>query len=151
GETERARPYVAKALEIAPALGSGHFFAAMIEKAAGSYDAALGELAKVEAQYPRDRVALNQIARLLFLERKYEDALKVLDRVCAVDPEDLQMHYTAMLCWRALGNDERAEREAVLFRRFKAEESAQTLTARLRMQSPEDNNERQAIHDHTSV
>ena len=61
------------------------------------------------------------------------------------------MHYTAMLCWRALGEEENAEREEKLFRRFKIEESAQAITARRRMISPEDNNERQPIHEHESV
>jgi hypothetical protein len=91
------------------------------------------------------------MARILFLERRYQDALAVLERVCAVDPEDLAMHYTAMLCWRALGDAAKADREAALFRRFKAEESSQALTADLRRASPEDNNERQPIHDHESV
>ncbi|MGE5233914.1 MAG: tetratricopeptide repeat protein, partial [Acidobacteriota bacterium] len=151
GETERARPYVAKALALSPGLARALFFQAMIDKTAGNYAAALAALAKVEAQYPRDRVVVNQIARLLFLEKRYPEALKVLERVCEIDPEDLQMHYTAMLCWRALGNTEHAEREAMLFRRFKADEGAQALTAKPRRLSPEDNNERQMIHDHESV
>jgi hypothetical protein len=61
------------------------------------------------------------------------------------------MHYTAMLSARGLGDAPRAEREAKLFRRFKAEESSQSITARRRMLSPEDNNERQPIHEHDSV
>jgi len=151
GEIEAAKPFIAKALAINGKLGKALFFRAMIEKADGDYDAALASLAKVEAQFPRDRVVLNQEARVLFLERRYADALKVLDRVCMVDPEDVQMHYTAMLCHRALGHTEQAARETALFRRFKADESAQAITAERRRQSPEDNNERQAIHEHDSV
>jgi len=105
----------------------------------------------VVAQYPRDRVALNQLARLLFLERRHAESLAVLDRVAAVDPEDLQMHYTAMLAARGLGDEARAAREEQLFLRFKAEESSQAITGVRRRVSPEDNNERQAIHDHESV
>jgi tetratricopeptide (TPR) repeat protein len=151
GETERARPFIQKALAIDPSLGRIHFFKAMIEKAAGDYDAALASLRTVEAKYPRDRVVLNQMARILFLKRDYREAIKVLERVCAVDPEDLQMHYTGMLCWRALGNQEKAAREAKLFRRFKADESSQAITAVRRRISPEDNNERQPIHEHESI
>jgi tetratricopeptide (TPR) repeat protein len=151
GEIEAAKPFIAKALAINGKLGKALFFRATIEKADGDYDASLASLAKVEAQFPRDRVVLNQEARVLFLERRYADALKVLDRVCLVDPEDVQMHYTAMLCHRALGHTEQAAREAALFRRFKADESAQAITAVARRQSPEDNNERQAIHEHDSV
>lgn len=151
GQVEQARPFIQKALSIDSSLSRIHFFKAMIEKAEGDYDAALKSLRTVEAKYPRDRVVLNQMGRILFLKREYKEALKVLDRVRDVDPEDVQMHYTAMLCWRALGNQEMAAREAKLFRRFKADESSQAITAERRRISPEDNNERQPIHEHESV
>ena len=150
GETERAKPFVAKALECGPTMGRVHYFEALVQKADGDYDAALRSLHTVEAQFPRDRVVANQIARLLFLKRDYQGALAALTRVNAVDPEDLQMHYTAMLCYRGLGKAPEAAREEKLFRRFKAEESSQSLTAKVRLLNPEDNNERQLIHDHES-
>jgi tetratricopeptide (TPR) repeat protein len=151
GETEAAKPNIEKALSINPKLGRIYFFKAMTQKSDGDYDGALASLRTVESMYPHDRVALNQMARILFLKRQYADAIKVLERVCLVDPEDLQMHYTMMLCYRGLGDREKAAREETLFRRFKAEESAQSITAIRRRISPEDNNERQQIHDHESV
>jgi tetratricopeptide (TPR) repeat protein len=151
GETEAAKPYVEHAMRIDSKLGRVYFFKAMIEKADGKYDDALRSLDTTLGMYPRDRVALNQAARILFLERKYAEALKYLDRVCDVDPEDLQMHYTRMLCLRGVGDAAGAGREQALFQRFKAEESAQAITAKPRLLSPENNNERQQIHDHESV
>jgi len=151
GETDAAKPYIEKALAINPKLGRNYFFKAMVQKADGDYDGALASLRTVESMYPRDRVALNQMARILFLKRQYAEAIQVLQRVCLVDPEDLQMHYTMMLCYRGLGDREKAAHEEVLFRRFKAEEAAQSITAIRRRLSPEDNNERQQIHDHESV
>jgi tetratricopeptide (TPR) repeat protein len=94
---------------------------------------------------------LNQMARLLFLQRNYQEALAVLERVARIDPEDLQMHYTAMLCYRGLGNVEKAQYEEALFERFKADEDSQVITAGIRRTSPEVNNERQTIHEHESV
>jgi tetratricopeptide (TPR) repeat protein len=151
GETDAAKPYLEKAVAINSKLGRIYFFRAMVEKSDGDYDGALSSLRTVESMYPRDRVALNQMARILFLKRQYAEAIQVLERVCQVDPEDLQMHYTMMLCYRGLGDREKAAHEEVLFRRFKAEESAQSITAIRRRVSPEDNNERQQIHDHESV
>jgi tetratricopeptide (TPR) repeat protein len=151
GETDAAKPFIAKALEIAPRLGRIWFFKAEIQKTDGDYDGALQSLDRVRGQYPRDRVVLNQIARLLFLKRKYAQAIQALRAVNAVDPEDVQMHYTWMLCARGLGDAAAAAREEQLFRRFKAEESSQALTARRRAASPEDNNERQPIHEHESA
>jgi tetratricopeptide (TPR) repeat protein len=151
GETEAARPFIREALARDPSLARIHFFKAMIEKAEGDYAAAIASLERVTEQYPRDRVALNQLARVLFLDRRYREALDVLDRVAKVDPEDVQMHYTAMLAARGLGDEPRAAIAEQLFLRFKADESAQAITGRPRLLSPEDNNERQAIHEHESV
>jgi Flp pilus assembly protein TadD/nitrate/TMAO reductase-like tetraheme cytochrome c subunit len=151
GETDAAKPFIAEALARDSSLGRIHYFKALIEKADGDYEGALRSLDRASAAYPRDRVVLNQIARILFLSRRFDEALRVLDRVQDVDPEDLQMHYTAMLCYRALGKDDLAAREETLFTRFKADEASQAITQSRRLISPEDNNERQPIHEHDSV
>jgi Flp pilus assembly protein TadD len=151
GETDAAKPFITRALEEDPSLGRIHFFKAMIEKTDGDYQAALASLEAVAVKYPRDRVVLNQLARILFLQREYAKALEVLDRVGRVDPEDLQMHYTAMLAHRGLGHVEDSAREERLFLRFKAEEASQAITGDRRRMKPEENNERQPIHEHESV
>ena len=151
GETDAAKPFIEKALEINPKLGRSWFFKAAIQRAESDFDGALKSLETTRQMYPRDRVVLNQMARLYFLKREYAKGLDTLKQVAAVDPEDLQMHYTAMLCYRGLGNNDAAVREEALFRRFKADESAQSITEQRRHVSPEDNNERQAVHDHESA
>jgi tetratricopeptide (TPR) repeat protein len=151
GETDAAKPFIQKALAINPSLGRIHFFKAMIEKADGDYPAAIASLRRVVQEFPRDRVALNQLARIQFLQREYAEALQALDEVAKVDPEDLQMHYTAMLAYRGMGDAEGAARAEKLFLRFKAEESAQAITGARRRAKPEENNERQQIHEHESV
>jgi tetratricopeptide (TPR) repeat protein len=151
GQTEAAKPFIERALRINPKLGRIHFFKAMIQKADGDYDGALASLRTVASLYPRDRVVLNQMGRILFLKRDYRGAIEVFQQVLAVDPEDVQAHYNLMLCYRGLGDFENARREEKLFRRFKADEASQTITQKPRLLSPEDNNERQRIHDHESV
>jgi tetratricopeptide (TPR) repeat protein len=151
GETDAAKPFIAEALKRDASLGRIYYFKALIEKADGDYDAAIKSLDVTIGKYPRDRVVLNQKARILFLQRKYQEALTVLDQVCLIDPEDVQMHYTAMLAQRGLGNQEAASREEKLFRRFKAEESSQAITGGRRIANPEENNERQQIHEHESI
>jgi tetratricopeptide (TPR) repeat protein len=150
GESEAARPFVEKALALKPDLARGHFFMAMVDKAAGDYEAALRHLNETVRQYPRDRVAQNQVGRILFLERRFADAVNALKKTLDVDPEDVQAHYNLMLCYRGLGQTDNADREEKLFLRFKADEASQSLTAKPRLLSPEDNNERQSIHDHVS-
>ena len=148
GENEAAKPFIEKSLAVNYNLGRTHFFKAMTQKTDGDYEAALKSLNIVTSIYPRDRVVLNQIGRILFLQRNYKAAVDAFERVLQVDAEDLQAHYNLMLCFRGLGSVERAQREEQLFRRFKADESSQAITAKPRLLSVEDNNERQTIHDH---
>ena len=151
GRTADAAPFLDKALELSPGLARALYFRALAERAAGDYDQALEDLRQAAVQYPRDRVVLNEIANILFLRREYGAAIEVLDRVARIDPEDLQMHYTKMRCYRGLGDLDAAQREEALFLRYKADDSAPVRTAELRRTSPEDNNERQAVHEHVSA
>ena len=112
---------------------------------------AAAELQKVLAQYPRDRVAINDLGRIQFLQRKYKEAITTLNAVLAIDPEDLQAQYNLMLCYSGLGDQKQAHEHEVRYLRFKADESSQTITGPYRQLHPEDNNERQAIHEHVSV
>jgi Flp pilus assembly protein TadD len=100
--------------------------------------------------YPRDRVVLGQIGRLHFLERRFDDAIETFEEVLRIDPEDLLAHYNLMLSYQGAGDSERAAVERVLYERFKADESAQAITGPYRLASPEDNNERQLVHEHVS-
>ena len=151
GDVARARAVLEKALAIDPKLARANFFYGSLMKTAGDYDQAAAHFQIVLAQYPRDRVALNNLGRVLFLERKYAEAVKVLQQVLAVDPEDLQAHYNLMLCYNGLGDEKMSKEHQARYLRFKADEASQAITGPYRQLNPEDNNERQSIHEHTSV
>jgi tetratricopeptide (TPR) repeat protein len=151
GDMERARTVLEKALAVSPSLARAHFFYAKVLRNDGRYDEAADHLRRVLEQYPRDRVALDDLGRTLFLQRKYAEAVKVLESVFAIDPEDLQAHYNLMLCYTGLGDTKQAQEHRARYLRFKADEAAQAITGPYRQLNPEDNNERQAIHEHVSV
>ena len=151
GDMERARVVLQKALALSPKLARANYFYARVLRSDGNYDAAADRLHIVLSQYPRDRVALNDLGRILFLQRKYDDAVKTLQSVLTIDPEDLQAHYNLMLCYNGLGNDKLAKEHQARYLRFKADESSQAITGPYRQSHPEDNNERQAVHEHVSV
>jgi tetratricopeptide (TPR) repeat protein len=150
GDHEAARATLEKALALAPGLPKAHYFYALTLKTVGLYDEAIGHLNRTLSVFPQDRVVLNQLGRLLFLQRKYDQAIEVFGRTLAVDPEDLQAHYNLMLCYRGSGDSVSARREETLYARFKADEASQELTGPRRRAHPEDNNERQLIHEHLS-
>jgi hypothetical protein len=56
-----------------------------------------------------------------------------------------------MLCYNGLGNETLAKEHQERYLRFKADESSQAITGPYRQAHPEDNNERQAVHEHVSV
>ena len=150
GNIEGAEEILRQALAVDPKLAKTHFFLGVALKVLGRYDEALTHLQQAADLYPRDRVVLNQLGRVLFLKRQYAQAIVQFKKVFTIDPEDLQAHYNLMLSYQGLGNSVEAEKERVLYERFKADESSQAITGNYRLLNPEDNNERQQIHEHRS-
>jgi tetratricopeptide (TPR) repeat protein len=151
GNLEGAEEVLRRALAVKPTLAKTHFFLATVLKNDGRYDEAIEHLRTAADQYPRDRVVLNQLGRVMFLKRRFADAVIEFKKVLAIDPEDLQAHYNLMLCYQGLGQHDLADRERALYARFKADESSQSITGPYRQLHPHDNNERQAIHEHRSA
>lgn len=151
GETAAAQPYLDKTLALAPGLPRALYFSGLVRKAAGDYPGAIADIARAAAAYPADRVVLNDWGRLLFLEREYRQAVPILLRAAAVDPENVEAHYNLMLCYRGLGDIADSLREEKLYERFKADEASQALLTNFLRTHPYDNNERQPIHEHDNA
>jgi tetratricopeptide (TPR) repeat protein len=148
GEVDAAIPLLEQALKMSPRLAKAHYFLGTALKTLGRYDEAIEHLNVAADQYPRDRVVLNEIGRVHFFQRRFDEAIAAFKRALAVDPEDLDAHYNLMLAYQGAGDHENAAREQALYSRFKADETAQAITGPYRLKSPEDNNERQSIHEH---
>jgi Flp pilus assembly protein TadD len=151
GDMQRARTVLERALSLSPNLARTSYFMARVQRAEGDYAGAAQSLHKVLAQYPRDRVALNDLGRIFFLQKNYTDAVNTFQSVLAIDPEDLQAHYNLMLCYNGLGDEKLAREHQARYLRFKADESSQAITGPYRQAHPEDNNERQSVHEHVSI
>jgi Flp pilus assembly protein TadD len=151
GDTEGGIKVLKKALELSPNLARANFFYAHALRQEGKYDQAAALLKSVLEQYPQDRVVRNELGRVYFLEKRYTDAVKQFEYTLTIDPEDLQAHYNLMLCYNGLGDEKLAEEHKVRYLRFKADEAAEAITGPYRQLHPDDNNERQAIHEHVSV
>lgn len=151
GDTDGALVVLQRALALKPDLARANFFSARVLREEGKYDEAAGVLKEVLLQYPRDRVVHDELGRVLFLQKRYADAVRELQKTLAIDPEDLQANYNLMLCYTGLGDEKTANAFKERYLRFKADEASQALTGAYRQAHPEDNNERQAIHEHLSV
>jgi len=148
GDVELAVPLLEEALAIEPDLARAHYFLGTALRALGQYEEALEHFQTAADQFPRDRVVRGQIGRIHFLQRQYAEAIDAFRRVLSVDPEDLNAHYNLMLSYQGAGDAEASARERELYERFKADEASQAITGGYRLQSPDDNNERQQVHEH---
>jgi tetratricopeptide (TPR) repeat protein len=151
GNLTAARDVLQRALALSPKLARAHFFYAKMLRQEGRYDEAAEHLREVLAQYPRDRVVHDDLGRIYFLQRRYSDAVKEFDATLAIDPEDLEANYNLMLCNTGLGHGDIASEYQKRYLRFKADESAQTLTGPYLRSHLDDNVERQPIHEHVSA
>ncbi len=147
---DEAAEVLSRALEIAPGFHKALFFRAMYYRSLGQYDKAIADLDAVAARFPKDRVVLNQRARMLFLDENLADAAHGFESVLRIDSEDLMAHYNLMLVYRAAGDSARAREHEVRYRRFRDDETAQELARGYRQRHPHVNNEAQPIHEHTS-
>jgi tetratricopeptide (TPR) repeat protein len=151
GNLAAAQQVLEKALALKPDLARANFFYAKVLRQQGRYDDAIPHLQTVLAQYPRDRVVHDDLGRIYFLQRRYQDALKEFNATIAIDPEDLEANYNLMLTYTGLGKPDVASQFQKRYLRFKADESAQTLVGPYVLTHPQDNNERQPIHEHVSA
>ena len=150
GNLPVAKDVLERALKLKPDLARAHFFYAKVLRGEGQYEEAISHLREVLRQYAQDRVVHNDLGRILFLQRKYAEAQKEFEATISIDPEDLEANYNLMLCYTGMGLPQQAAEFQKRYLRFKADESAQTLTGPYLRQHPEDNTERQAIHEHVS-
>jgi tetratricopeptide (TPR) repeat protein len=151
GNTHEAHLALTQALERDPELAKTHYFLGVVFRNLGRYDDARTHFERARSKYPRDRVVRNQLGRVLFLQRRFPEAIDQFNAALDIDPEDLQAHYNLMLCYRGIGDEARAAHEERLYLRFKADEAAQAITGPYRHLNPYDNNERQAVHEHGTV
>ena len=151
GNLEGAREVITHALSLDPQLARANYFFGLVLEKEGDYEGALERLDLVRSQYPRDRVVLNDIGRIRLQQRQYAQAITILEQVLDIDPEDLAAHYTLTLANNGLGDIERGLQHQEFYLRFKADESAQAITGPYLREHPDDNRERQPIHEHISV
>ena len=106
GDVEAAVPLLEQALVLAPGLAKAHALLGTALRSLGRYDEAMRHLDAARAQYPRDRVVLNEIGLLHFLARDFDAAIDTFESVLRIDPEDLQAHYNLMLSHQGAGHGE---------------------------------------------
>ena len=93
----------------------------------------------------------SQLGQLLLLTNNTTGTVAKMEAVLAVDPKNAGAHFNLMRAYRVLGKSNRAEQHQRLYERFRADEEAQARARVYLDGHPDDNRERQPIHEHRSA
>ncbi len=133
-----------------PDLPSTRYYYGLTLKAQGKYDEAHKYLKKIFTKYPRDRVAKIECGHLYMLMRDYDRAIRDFEKVLSLDPENMEAYYHLIRAYRAVGEEEKAQKTETLYHRFQAE-ARPTSNGRNVANNPDAWRERQLIHEHASA
>ncbi|MGH9715847.1 MAG: tetratricopeptide repeat protein [Candidatus Acidiferrales bacterium] len=147
GNLPAAEKVLLRALKVAPSLASARFFYGQVLRDQGHYNQAIAQYKTALKQYPTDRVVRNSLGRAYFLERRYVKAVGEFKEVIAIDPENVEANYNLMLCYTGMGKRDQARQFEIRYLRFKANEAEGSLTGPYLRSHPDENNERQPIHE----
>ena len=148
GQLDRATEALDEAEQRRPGFLKTAYFRGEVLKASGLYDEALAQWQRVYEAYPQDRVLLLGIGRVHYLAGRYDEALRWIDRVLAIDPESLGGLYNRMLTLGALGREDEFAAAQQLYQYHKEDEDAMAVTAPFKQRYPMANREAQPIHEH---
>jgi tetratricopeptide (TPR) repeat protein len=148
GDLERVYELLAQCEQIDPGDAQTAWIWGVAQQKAGRYPEAEGAYRHVLLRFPQDRATWRNLGRVLYLDGRFDEALRAFDQVLRIDPEDRSAHYHRMLSLRSLGREAEAAVSEQAYSYYQIDESAQAVTRDYRMQHPHANQEAQSIHVH---
>ena len=145
---DEAATILERVVKANPTLARALFQQAHIFLKRGQLDQAENNFRQVLAQFPRDRMSLQQLGELCKIKRDYNGAVECYSKILEIDPEDLGAHYNLMLVYRKLGRTDDAKREAKIFADLKDDPGALSLANQFLRKHPEMSNESVYWHVH---
>ena len=147
----RRRGHPAQGARVDPKLAKTHFFLGSVAEGAGAATTRRSShLRAAAAQYPRDRVVRNQLGRVLFLKRAVRARPSPSCSRCCSRPRGpagaLQPHALPTRAWAT--RRRRRARGAALPSASRPTSRRRPSPGQYRQLHPDDNNERQSIHEH---
>ncbi len=124
-----ARKLIDKALELDPKNYRALFQRGRINRVESKLDLAEADFRRVNKEFPRDRVTLQQLGELAKIKDDFPAAIGFFEQVLAIDPEDTGAHYNLMLMYQKSGRKSEAENEKKIFLDLKDDPRTTALAA----------------------
>ena len=143
-----ARADLTESLKLAPANMRATYYRGVVERMLGDMDAAVADLRRVSAAFPRSRDAHRELGFTFYQMHLYQAAREQYEVVQTIDPDDLSAHYNLAILYRRLGMKDDAAREAAKFEDQKDDPAANTYALAYLRRNAAIANETRAWHAH---
>jgi hypothetical protein len=151
GDLEAAETALARAQELAPDLARTLYHLGRLAQLGGDVEAAESRLRRAAELYPRDRLIRLALAQIVQAKGDQQAVVEEMEAILAVDPEWSVPHFNLMMAHKALGDEEASAHHQALFERFRPDDTAQATAGPYLETHPDDNRERQPIHEHPTT
>ena len=134
-----------------PTLARAQYYMAIVDRNQGRLDAAVENLQKVVAAYPRSKDGHRELGFSYYQQHKYSEAREQYVALQGIDPDDLAAHYNLALIYRRLGDKQKAEEQAAYFKDEKEDPLSVTAALEFLRKHPAVSNESVPFHVHSDV
>lgn len=145
GDVDAAVGHLQEAERRAPGNGTVDWIWGQVWQADGQYSRSADAYRRVLVAFPRHRASLMGLGRTLYLDGRFEEAIRVLEDLLEIDPEHRAGWYHRMLVLTALGHERLATEAAAMVEYLKVDESAGQLTRDIRLANPGVNRMAQSV------
>ena len=148
GQIRKAAALLERASKLNPTDARVRFFRALVARADGRPREAADELAKVAAEYPRDREVWRQLGQTLYLLGDIGGARAAFESVVRVDPNDAGAYQFLSPVYASEGLKEESARAQELYLLWREDPLADAVAARFFAANPQWAEERVWSHVH---
>jgi Flp pilus assembly protein TadD len=150
GQIRKAAELLERARRLNPKDARVRFFGALVLRAEGRPRDAAAELAKVAAEYPRDREVWRQLGQTAYLLGDIGAARAAFESIVGIDPNDAGAYQFLASIYAGLGLKEEAARAQELYLLWRDDPLADTVAARFYAANPQWAEERVWSHVHAN-
>lgn len=146
-----ARMDLEKALAIDPNSARALYYMGLVERREANPNAALADLLKVVARYPRSRDARRELGVTYYQLHQLQEARAQFEALQSIDPDDVAAHYNLAILYSRMGMKTEAAEQAALFATKKIDPGAPTYSLDYIRAHPEIAVEGTPWHVHTNL
>lgn len=139
---------LARAEALRPGWGKSAFFEAEVAMRQLDWQRAEVALRRTLEQWPRDRQALRNLARVLWETDRPAEALAVLDRLLEINPKDEGAWFQTIAALKVAGDEERLPSAIEAYNRYRPDDTLPARAGEFLVADPNLNNLSLPIHVH---